>query len=126
MKARTQSRFEKARRDLRAARRDLDAAGPDSALARGYYAAFHAASAALHERKLTARTHSGVGALFFAHVVDAGPLDRDLAQTLSGLQYQREAADYGVGVQATVAAATGWVDRSEAFVTAAEAMLAAP
>lgn len=125
MKPRTTVQLAKARRDLQAARRDLDAGDPENAPSRAYYAAFHAASAALAERRIAARNHSGVGSLFVVHFVDAGPLSREDPRTLSGLQAQREAADYGYGTDATAAASAGWVDRAEAFVAAVEAMLVA-
>lgn len=116
---------EKARRDLSAAERDLGAEDPENALARAYYAAFHAAVGALNADGAAARTHSGVKALFAERFAATGRFERETARTLAVLQQQREAADYGVGVPISAEAARTSVDRAHAFVAAVEALLGA-
>ena len=60
-----QKLLDKARRRLDAAVRDLDAGDAEGAVSRAYYAAFHAASAALASEGLSAKTHAGAHNLFF-------------------------------------------------------------
>ena len=110
--------------DLAAARRDLAASDPRVAVSRAYYAAFHAACAALNSRGLEAKTHAGTHALFGEHFVRTGLLDRVHGRSLNQLLQLREGADYEVGRTITMEDGLDSVDRAVAFVEAVEALLA--
>jgi uncharacterized protein (UPF0332 family) len=96
------NRREHARRELaeatrvRAATRARADLGfwPDAA-SRAYYAACHAASAALFSLGLQARTHAGIRHLFSEHFVKPGRLPPTADATLAQLESWRQAADYG-------------------------------
>lgn len=97
MKAEAYTLRTKAYRTLEAARRDLDAGDADNAVARAYYAAYHIATALLHEHNLTARSHAGTQRLFFEHFVKRGPLERTQSSFFSSLYQMRQEADYAFG-----------------------------
>ena len=124
MKPETSRWADKARRDLAAARRDLDAGDPDNAVVRTYYAAFHAATAALCESGRAAKTHAGTQTLFFqTFVQDVGTFEPSLSRTLSRLQQHRESADYGVRAPDAETARES-IEQATAFVDAVGAWLA--
>jgi len=66
---------------LAAARHSLDAGDFGVAVASAYYAMLYAARAALSERDLHAKTHSGTWSLFGEHLVKAGSIDQTVAAT---------------------------------------------
>ncbi|MCE7874281.1 HEPN domain-containing protein [bacterium CPR1] len=72
----------------------LNGGEPRGALTRFYYAAFHAACAALLTLGVEATTHAGVRSQLSAHFIRTGCLPADLARLLAGLQQLREDADY--------------------------------
>lgn len=118
MKPENQALLEKAEQALRAARRDLAAGDADPAVARAYYAAFHAATAALHQEGLAARSHSGTHYLFHQHFVESGVFSAGLARVLRRLQQQREEADYAYASVHSLEAAAEALEQAEAFVAA--------
>ncbi|MCP9450956.1 MAG: HEPN domain-containing protein [Nitrospira sp.] len=84
----------KAREKARVAR-DLYAKGEwDDAISRAYYAAYHAAQAALLTEGQRADTHKGVVTLFGLLLVKTGKLDKRWGKLLSNLKDDREASDY--------------------------------
>jgi uncharacterized protein (UPF0332 family) len=66
----------------------------DDAVSRAYYAAFHAAQAALLTKGQRADTHPRVVVLFGLLLVKTGKLDRRWGKFLANLKDDREAGDY--------------------------------
>jgi uncharacterized protein (UPF0332 family) len=102
---------------------DLDAGG---AVTRAYYAAFHAAVAALIERDVVAKTHSGVHNRFHVEFVQPGLLPRALSVTLADLSRLRTNADYAIGYDFSTDEARAAIDRARAFVESVEHLLRNP
>ena len=124
MKAESASLLEKARRALSAAQRDLATGDADNAIARAYYAAFHAATAAIHELDLSAKTHKGTHQLFHQTYVETGRIGRRHSHTLARLFQDRQDADYlfEPGVF-SLEAATDATQKAVSFVDTVEALL---
>jgi uncharacterized protein len=93
MSRRSDEFMDAARAQLAAARAALDA-GPAGALSLAYYAMFYAARAALSERDLYAKTHSGTWDLFYLRFVKSGEFDAVLTTAARDTQPKREKADY--------------------------------
>ena len=93
--AEIQANLERAGESLRAARSLLDEGHRDFAASRAYYAAFYAATAALLQRGLAFRRHSGVIASVHQHLVKTGLLEPDLGRDLNWLFELRGIGDYG-------------------------------
>jgi hypothetical protein len=85
----------RARRDLEAARHLAEGKFAPAAISRSYYAAFHAAEAALLALGETRSKHSGVIAAFETLVVREGGIEAAHGATLRSLFRQRNEADYG-------------------------------
>lgn len=94
MRPEIQALLDKAHRRIAGAVRDLDAGDAEGAASRIYYAAFHAASAALASEGLSAKTHAGVHNLFYQHFVETGRLPQEAIGTLRGAYALREKSDY--------------------------------
>lgn len=118
-----QALFDKARRALETARLTLDHGDADAAINRAYYAAFHAATAALLAVGETPKTHSGSHHRFYRHYVKKGPLTKDIGWTLSFAYELRQRADYEAFTVFDEAAAADLITDVEAFVRAVEEML---
>lgn len=88
------SELELADEELRAADHLLAVGIPRVALARTYFAVFHAARARLYADGLEPRTHSGVLNLWSLHMVKGGRYAPSTARLLARLQKFREEADY--------------------------------
>lgn len=123
MKAETYELLEKAARTLEAARRDLAANDPDNAIARAYYAAFHAATAALTEADLPAQTHKGTHHLFRQAYVASGRIDPHHSRAFGRLFQNRQEADYLIGKVFSPSDATDALRQAASFVDAVEALL---
>ena len=124
MKPETNALLEKAHYTLDAARRDLDAADADNAISRAYYAAFHAATAALNEADLAAQTHKGTHTLFYQTYVEPGKIDTHFHRSFSRLFQNRQDVDYAFGIGIfPLETATTAVQQAEAFVEAVAALL---
>ena len=123
MKPETKSILEKARRTLAAARRDLASDDADNAISRAYYATFHAATAALHEKGLAAKSHTGTHHLFHQEYGLTGRIDQQTSKTLSRLFQDRMNAEYTFGTTFGPKAATDAIEQAEAFVEAVAALL---
>ncbi|MGH2798455.1 MAG: HEPN domain-containing protein [Solirubrobacterales bacterium] len=76
------------------ARVDRDAGHLSGAVSAAYYAMLNAARAALSERDMHAKTHSGTWALFGEQFVASGEFDRELARAAAAGQRLRELGDY--------------------------------
>lgn len=83
-----------AEENLASARRELEAGTCTFALNRLYYAAFYAVSAALLERHLTFKKHSGVRAAFQQEFVKSGLLDVKWGKLYDQLFEDRQEGDY--------------------------------
>jgi uncharacterized protein (UPF0332 family) len=85
---------------LAAATRRLSAAqaavadDPGTALSAAYYAMLYAARAALSERDVNARTHTGTWHQFRELFVQTGLFDQELVSAVQAVQPEREQADY--------------------------------
>ena len=66
----------------------------DDAVSRAYYAAFHAAQAALISEGHEADTHKGVVTLFGLFLVKSGKFDKRYGKVLANLKDDRELGDY--------------------------------
>lgn len=116
-----QASLEKSREKLRVAEYLLGAGAYDDAVSRAYYAAFHAAHAALLTEGLTATTHQGLVNLFGLHFVKSGKLPRELGKFLANLKDDRETSDYELYSPIDREIAEQAVKEAKAFLTAIEA-----
>ncbi|EWY41812.1 hypothetical protein N825_25185 [Skermanella stibiiresistens SB22] len=90
----------KAERAIASARLLLDEGDLEGATNRAYYAALHAAGAALALSGVlpeTTKSHSTVIGLFGKHIVLAGRMDADHGRLLNRSHQLRTLADYDVG-----------------------------
>ena len=111
--------LERARRELGAARALIDSGYPEKAISSCYYAAFHAATAALLVLGETRSKHSGVASAFGRLVVHRGGFDRETGGVLHRLFERRNDVDYGLEYPSTHQAST-LTDDAERFVAAVE------
>ena len=108
----------KAREKARVAR-DLLAKGEwDDTVSRAYYAAFHAAQAALLTEGQRADTHRGLVTLFGLLPVKTGKFEKKWGKFLSNLKDDREAGDYDALSYLDEETAHRAVQEAEEFVTA--------
>ena len=94
VRAGVRQRLSRAEGKLRAARLLAQAGEVDDAISRAYYAAFHAAQAALIALGHEARSHEGVVMLFGLHLIETGKIERRLGRGLHRLRGDRESGDY--------------------------------
>ncbi len=118
-----ESLVQKGRRSLAAARRLLRDGDFDFAASRAYYAMFYLAEALLLSDGFEADSHAGVITLLHRQFVRTGRLDRAQAAALERAWKERGLADYEAGTEFTEARARRAVERAEAFLGAAEAVL---
>lgn len=95
----------KARDKARVARELLAKGEWDDAVSRAYYAAFHAAQAALLTEGQRGETHKGLITLFGFLLVKTGKFDKKWGKFLASLKDDREAGDYD---------ALSWIDEATA------------
>lgn len=100
-----QAHLEKARQKQEAAAALLKTGFFEDAVSRAYYAAFHAAQAALLTEGQQPDTHKGLSTLFGLFFVKTGRIDKRLGRFLANLKDDRETSDYEV---------LGWVDKEGA------------
>lgn len=84
----------RAEESLGSASRELQAEAYAFAVNRLYYAAFYAVSAALLERQLTFKKHSGVRATFHREIIKPGLLDSTWGKLYDQLFEDRQEGDY--------------------------------
>ena len=123
MKEGTRQLLMKAHHALMAAKRDIEAEAADQAIARAYYATFHAATAILHERGEHARTHTGIQHKFYISFIESGDLDINLSRILVALFKSRQEADYAFEAGFTPEHARDAVKNATFFLDAIEAFL---
>jgi hypothetical protein len=104
--------------EIRIAEHLLATGFPRVALARAYFAVFHALRARLYAEGLEPRTHSGTIHLFNVHFVKSGAYEAATSRLVARLQKFREEADYSrsfvideSGAREEIEAARGLVDR---------------
>lgn len=119
-----QSYLAKARDKIRVARELRDRGDWDDAVSRAYYAAFHAAQAALLTEGQRAETHRGLVVLFGLLLVKPGKLERRWGKFLANLKDDREAGDYDPLSYIDEATARHAVGEAEQFVEAVEQYVA--
>ena len=116
--------LERGREELGAARALLDAGFPAQALARAYFAGFHAATAALIAQGESPATAAGVLAAFSRHVADGDGITTEDARALRKLFEDRRDVDYALAqvppeeAREALAAAERLVEITTAFVQA--------
>jgi len=104
-------------RDLRSARLLLDDGDSDGAANRGYYAMFHAATAAFAQHGHIVKTHDGLVGQFGRRFVETGLVPRELGRALNVALELRCASDYTMAPPPH--------DRVERLLADAEAFVAA-
>lgn len=124
MSPRSHELMASARECLEGARAQLAAGLPTRAVGEAYYGVLYAARAALSERDLGAKTHTGTWTLFAETFVRAGPFDRELTRFAASLQETREGTDYDARAVSR-AEAEAIAERAERFVAAVAEMLGA-
>jgi uncharacterized protein (UPF0332 family) len=124
-KSNAQLELEKARAALSAARALAGLSLWDDAVSRAYYAAYHAATAALFSLGFEARTHAGTHDLFFKHLVAPGHLPRRVAKQLAALQTFREQADYSIAIRFDAESAGEEIEHAAFIVSEIEGLLRA-
>ena len=82
--------------ELEATAQLLEAGHARIAVARAYFAAFHAVRARLYAEGLEPRSHGGVLHLWSTHFVRTGRYDTSTSRLLARLQKFRQEADYGL------------------------------
>lgn len=112
-----------ARDRLKAARALIDAGLTPDAISRAYYAAFHAAKAALALHGLHAESHVGLPTLFGLHLVEKHIVDRRLGKILVELSERRESADYDVWTGMDIEDALKSAQDAVEFIEAIERMV---
>lgn len=105
-----------AEEELRAADQLLAGDLPRIALARCYFAAFHAARARLYAEGLEPKTHAGVQHLFNVHFVRPGHYEPAVSRLLARLQKFREEADYAAAFVIDAAGAAEELSAARRFV----------
>lgn len=113
----SQAELERARQELRAASVLADTQFPNQSVTRSYYAAFHAATAALLELGETRSKHSTLIAAFGRLVINDRGLDPGVGLAIKALFAARNDADYDL-TPVPVEEAAAWLDRATAFVEA--------
>lgn len=109
--------------ELRAADQLLAAALPRVALARAYFAAFHAARARLFAEGLEPKTHAGVQHLFNLNLIRPGKYEAGISKLLARLQKFREEADYATAFVVDDAGAREELEAARRFVAQVRAEL---
>ena len=119
-----ESYMTKSRDKLAVARELLVRRHLDDAVSRAYYAAFHAAQAALLAEGQRAETHRGVVTLVGLLLVKTGRIDKRCGRILANLKDDRETSDYEAVSFIDEAAAERAVAEAEDFCDAIREYLA--
>ncbi len=116
--------LDKAGEKLRVAELLLKQKEFEDAISRAYYAAFHAAQAALLTEGLTASTHQGIVNLFGLHFVKTGKFEKKMGRFLSNLKDDRENCDYEIYSSVDADVAQNAVQEARQFLSAIQQYLA--
>lgn len=120
---------QRVRRELARAHRALKSAytllpdDPAGAANRTYYAAFHAARAALYAAGEVPRTHTGIERRFALHFVRSGRIAPEVGRALGSAEELRFLADYDEGADIAPADVRAVLAEVERFVGAVETIL---
>lgn len=87
-------RIEKSKSKLKTAKHLLEERDFDGAVPPAYYAIFHAARAALINKRLNPITHKGVKSMFALHFVKTGLVEKEYQKILVDAKELREDSDY--------------------------------
>jgi uncharacterized protein (UPF0332 family) len=112
----------RARDGVASARTLVEAGHAATAVSTAYYAMLYAARAALSERDLDARSHSGTWGLFREEFVVTGEFSEELAQAAQRAQARREASD-DAAESFEMAEAAALVATAERFVAPVERLV---
>jgi uncharacterized protein (UPF0332 family) len=112
----------RARDGVASARTLVEAGHAATAVSTAYYAMLYAARAALSERDLDARSHSGTWGLFREEFVVTGEFSEELAQAAQRAQARREASD-DAAESFEMAEAAALVATAEGFVAPVERLV---
>ena len=96
----------------------------EGTVSRAYYAAFHAAQAALVTEGLAAETHHGVLTLFSLHFVKPGKFDPKFKSTLRELKEKRQSSDYDAYAAIESEEAETSLRKAQGFIASLEKYLA--
>jgi len=116
MRDEVRAEMDRAQKSLRAARLLCDEGLLEDAISRSYYAALHAAKAALLVDGIVAESQAAVRRLFGKVLVLPGRLEREWAAVIANEQDQRVMADYDAQAEWEPEAARGLVGSAQAFV----------
>jgi uncharacterized protein (UPF0332 family) len=114
--------LDRSRRELAAARHLVAGAFPGEAVSRAYFAAFHAAEAALLALGETRSKHAGVIAAFTQRLVVTEDIDREVGRILRSLFERRNQADYA-GPEVPASEGEAAIADAEKVILAVEAWL---
>ena len=109
--------WSQAQASLASARRELEAGAYPFAVNRLYYAAFYGASAALLDRAISSKRHSGVRAAFHREFIKNGPLAPEWGKLYDQLFEDRQEADYIALVWFEREYVEAQLDRCDEFLT---------
>ena len=109
---------------LGAARTLLGAGYTEDSISRSYYAVVNAATAALMSRGVRVRSHRALNSLFGLHLVKEGPVEREFAAILVGLQQDRDTSDYDFSASFERDEAVDRLRQAERFVGRIKLLLA--
>ena len=123
MSPRSREDLERALEGLASARTLLAGGHWATTVSTAYYAMLYATRAALSERDLYSRTHSGTWGPFRKTFVESGEFEAGLASAAHNVQPRREASDYGAELFEE-REATEILALAERNVAAVEAMFA--
>jgi len=93
--------FQKAEEALKVAKLNLENKYYSASINRSYYAVFYAAKALLLKKGKNPKKHSGTIAEFGLEYVIKDNFDKEISKILSGLEEDRENADYDFSFQST-------------------------
>jgi|Tabmets5t2r1_1033131.scaffolds.fasta_scaffold86629_2 uncharacterized protein (UPF0332 family) len=117
----------RSREEVRAARALLDAGFPSQAVSHAFWAAYQAATAALHAIGEAPATRAGVLSAFSREVVGDGGLEHDIGRSLRKLFEDRNYIDHALGqapegeAQTAIASADRLVDATARWIEARSA-----
>lgn len=126
MRTESKKLLRRAHRSLESSRHSLEADFVNEAISSAYYAVFHAATAAINEEGLAARSHRGTHHLFHQTYVATGRAAGDLGGLAKRLEEQRREADYAVEPGFSHSDAEQAIAQAEHFVEMVEGALNPP
>lgn len=107
-----------AREAVAEARYLLEGGFSRAAVARAYYAVYHASRALLLAKGVDPKTHEGLRRMLGLHCVLPGELEPKAADLVAKLAYQREASDYAADRPVSRAEAQDAVAQAETYLKA--------